>query len=286
MWSKTLVIAPWLLVALSLTRTVAAGPTRASTGKQASAKEPTEKEPTEKEPTAKESVEKQPTTKETAEKEKDKDKDKGDDASDDSVSLAGFSVSVRVGYALPMGSIAKDASLGAPPDLSKTAAGMVPFWGDVGYRINPHWYVGGYFQFGIIGTSGDWCNRAASGNDCSSSGTDLRFGGLVRYTISPSAKVSPWIGFSSGYEITNLSLTAGTTTTDATVKGWEFVGFHLGADFHAAPDLTIGPALMVSLGQYGDLSTSKTGGASSSTDFNQTTLHEWVFFGLRGQYDL
>lgn len=198
---------------------------------------------------------------------------------------SGFSLGARLGYALPMGSIAKDSSLGGATDLSKTAAGMVPLWADIGYRINPHWWVGGYFQLGIVSTAGDLCKRLANGSACSSSGTDIRFGGQVRYTFKPEAKFAPWIGVSSGYEIVNVGVTVGQASADMSAKGWEFVGFHLGADFHPMPALSMGPVVMASFGQYASQSWSQPN-SSGSSDFTNTALHQWVFLGFRGQYDL
>ena len=49
-----------------------------------------------------------------------------------------------------MGSIAKDTRLRGFTDSSKYASGIIPIWVDAGYRIDPHWYVGGYFQFAFM----------------------------------------------------------------------------------------------------------------------------------------
>lgn len=203
----------------------------------------------------------------------------------DSPSPDGFSLGGRVGYALPMGSIAKDASLDGATDLSRTASGMVPFWLDAGYRIDPHWYVGGYFQLGLVSTAGDLCRRAAGQNACSSSGTNLRFGAMARYTFKPDARVAPWIGASSGYEVLNVSVTVGKVSADASAKGWELAGLHLGADIHVAPAVVIGPVVSASIGQYTSQSWSQPNGSGSS-DFTNTSLHHWVSLGFRGQYDL
>lgn len=208
-----------------------------------------------------------------------------DDEDDDGPPPDGFSFGARVGYAIPMGSIAKDSDLGGATDLSKTAAGMVPLWVDAGYRIDPHWYVGGYFQLGIVSTSGDVCRRVAGTGSCSSSGTDLRFGAMAKYTFKPDGKVSPWVGLSTGYEILNLAVTVGANSADMSTKGWEFAGAHVGADFHPARAFTIGPMFSASFGQYASQSWSRPNGSGSS-DFNNTALHQWVMFGVRGQFDL
>jgi hypothetical protein len=221
------------------------------------------------------------------------------ESDDDGPAPDGFSIAARVGYALPMGSIAKDARLGGNTDFSKTATGMVPFLGELGYRLDERWYVGGYFQLGILGTAADLCNTATASNNagganggskgCSSTGTDIRFGAFVRYTIKRGAKVSPWVGVSSGYEITSVNITTPGETGDGSVKGWEFVGLHLGGDFKVASAVSVGPAFTASFGQYGSVSKSVSGpngSKSESSDYSNTALHEWIFFGLRGQYDL
>lgn len=208
-----------------------------------------------------------------------------DEDDDDGPPADGFSFGARIGYAISMGSIAKDADLNGATDLSKTAAGMVPLWVDAGYRINPNWYVGGYFQLGIVSTSGDLCRRMGGNNSCSSSGTDLRFGVMAKYTFKPDGKVSPWVGLSTGYEILNLAVTVGANSADMSTKGWEFAGAHVGADFHPARAFTIGPMFSASFGQYASQSWSRPNGSGSS-DFNNTALHQWVMFGVRGQFDL
>jgi hypothetical protein len=203
-----------------------------------------------------------------------------EEESDDEVAPSGFTMGARAGYALPMGSISKDQG---STDLSRVASGMAPFWIDMGYRIAGHWYVGGYFQLGIIATSGEVCKGTAS---CSSSGTDIRFGGIAKYIFRPNAKITPWLGISSGYEIINLSVTGGQASRDSSAKGWEFIGLHVGGDFRVSKNVSLGPSLMASFGQYSSVSSSGTNEASTSRDFTNTALHEWVFFGANGRFDL
>jgi hypothetical protein len=194
---------------------------------------------------------------------------------------SGFAIGGRLGYALPMGSLAKDQFLGSKTDLSKFASGMAPIIADIGYRINKHLYVGGYFQFAFLATAGDLC----SGNSgCSSSGNDLRFGGAVRYNFSPEARFDPWIGGGFGYEIMNFSISNGGVTEDDTARGFEFANVQLGGDFHVTPEFVIGPMVMMSIGQYGNYDQSKNNGSSQSGDFSQTALHEWLMFGARAEY--
>jgi opacity protein-like surface antigen len=194
---------------------------------------------------------------------------------------SGFAIGGRLGYALPMGSLAKDQGLGSNNSLSHWASGMVPIIADIGYRINKHIYVGGYFQFAFLTTSGDLCSGS---NGCSSSGNDLRFGGSFRYNFAPDARFDPYIGGGFGYEILNLSRSAGSNTENYTARGFEFLNVQLGGDFHVTPEFVIGPMVMMSVGQFGSYDHSQNNGGSESGDFNQTALHQWLMFGARAEY--
>jgi opacity protein-like surface antigen len=208
------------------------------------------------------------------------------DDADDTLEDSGFALGVKAGYALPMGSVAKDAILQGANDLSKYASGALSFGVDLGYRITPKFYAGATFGLAIISTSGDICNRVAgTAPGCSSSGTNLRFGIAARYTFRPDAKLGPWIGIGSGYEVMNLSTTVQNASADSTLKGWEFVNLQLGADYRFATHAAIGPMIGFSLAQYGSYSGSRPG-ASVSGDLNNTSLHQWVFLGVQGHYDL
>src|SRR5262245_52611991 len=81
--------------------------------------------------------------------------------------LSGIELGLRVGYGLPLGTAYGVSGL-PNPKLSDLISGMIPFWADVGYRIDPNWYVGGFFQFGIGLVPSSLC----SGITCSEN--DLR----------------------------------------------------------------------------------------------------------------
>lgn len=208
-----------------------------------------------------------------------------DDDFDDESSYDGASLGLRTGYSLPLGSLAKDPGLGGNTDLSKWLAGAIPLAIDAGYRFSPHFYLGGTFQFAFAPTSSDWCSRAAGGGACTSSANDIKFGANVRYTFIPERKFSPWLGLGWGYEITNMSITVGNQSVDQTVRGFEFAHFQFGGDFHPTRDISIGPWIGLSLAQYSNYSTSGARG-STSGDLQSTSLHEWLTFGVKGQYDL
>ena len=215
---------------------------------------------------------------------KEKEEEKPSETSDDVLEETGLSVGARLGYALPVGTVAKDPFLNGVTDLSKYASGMFPFTGDVGYRLTKNFYIGGVFTFGIVSTGSEICNGVNGG--CTSSANDIRAGGILKYTFSPEKKIAPWVGVGSGYEVLNISRTVGTVTTDATVKGWEIFSAYVGVDYRAATHATVGPVIGFSLAQYTSFSQSQSNGRSMSTDLNNTALHHWFFLGVGGKYDL
>jgi hypothetical protein len=192
---------------------------------------------------------------------------------------SGLALGGHTGYSIPLGNIAKDLG---PPDLNKYLAGAVPFVFEIGYRFTPNLYLGGYFSFAFAPTSSELCARV--GGDCSSSATQLKFGPQVRYTFSPQKRFSPWLGAGGGYEIVNLSVNQGNASESYTVKGWEFFTAEIGGDIHVARDFTIGPYGSFGVGQYFSMDKTANNGASSSADFKNTSIHEWLTLGMRLQY--
>jgi opacity protein-like surface antigen len=196
-----------------------------------------------------------------------------------STSESGLEIGGHTGLSIPFGSVAKD--LGTA-DLNKYIAVAIPFAFDIGYRINPHIFIGGFVHFAYAATSSEMCARV--NGDCSSSGSQWKAGPQFRYTFTPEKRFSMWIGGGAAYEVVNLSLTQGTATRDDTVKGWEFIRADVGGDFHASRDFVIGPYASFSLGQYFSLDETQTGGNSTSSDFKNTALHQWLSFGMRLAY--
>lgn len=62
---------------------------------------------------------------------------------------SGFEAGLRLGYAVSMGDIVEDEA------LSDGISGHVPLWLDVGYRVTPEVFLGGYGQYGFGVLAGD-----------------------------------------------------------------------------------------------------------------------------------
>jgi hypothetical protein len=200
-------------------------------------------------------------------------------------SRPGFEIGVRTGYAFSAG------HLGAPPngtdnDLGDYVSGQMPLWLDVGYRLIPELYLGGYFQYGFGFVNDDRQDLCRNANvDCSAS--DIRLGVMGRYHFAPLWQLSPWLGLGIGYEWGAFSLhqsLIGTSNTDSSWSGFELVNLQAGADFHLSPRTVLAPFVSFSLGQYRSTSTTTTTANTTTTtdqDLAKKSLHEWILIGLR-----
>lgn len=197
----------------------------------------------------------------------------------------GIEVGLRTGYAIPLGNTVGAPSGASAPSLGDTVSGMVPIWVDAGYRLNPNMMVGAFFQYGLAFVN-TGKNPTCSQSGVSCSANDLMFGAQFHYHLMPDQTIDPWAGIGIGYEILNGSESAGGQSASQSFSGFQFVNVQIGGDYKVMPNLGVGPFVMFSLGEYSGCSTSIPGASSSSCTINNTAMHEWLTFGIRGAYDI
>jgi hypothetical protein len=174
-------------------------------------------------------------------------------------------------------------ALGPQPALSELFIGFIPLWLDAGYRINPHLYLGAYFQYGV-----------GLPKNCvvvSCSGQDLRFGIDGRYHFLPQEQMDPWVGVGFGYEILGISGTGPGWSLggigfpqNTTLKGFELLRLQGGLDFKIAEAFHAGPFLAFSLfGRYSSEGTSSTPGSGSGGVVNEA-FQGLFTVGVRGTF--
>lgn len=190
---------------------------------------------------------------------------------------SGLSLGLRTGYGMAMGDAAKDAK------MSDGVKGQIPIWLDVGYKLNPSIYVGGYFSYGIGMLNKEKTGCDQSGVSCSAS--DMRFGVDAHYHIMPEASFDPWVGLGVGYEIAGYKASAGGAEAKSSYKGLEYVNIQAGGDYKVAPNFGIGPFVTFSMGQYSSYKVTTPAGELSG-DIPEKGMHQWLMIGIRGVYDL
>lgn len=187
----------------------------------------------------------------------------------------GFQMAIRTGYSVPMGSAFAGISTFRDTPLSEVASGQVPLLLDIGGKVHPNVFVGGYLglAFGAPGRLEAECDEL--NRTCI--GTSLRFGVEGQYQILPSGPMNPWVGYGFGVESTD----AGDADIGLTLTGWEFARFMGGVDFRLSRVIGLGPFVDLTMGSYARIAVRNPGLQSWSDDIPETRLHEWFTFGAR-----
>jgi hypothetical protein len=178
----------------------------------------------------------------------------------------GFSFGLRLAVGVPLGQLyGQKASVMIANNLGDEFGVLLLATVDAGYRLSPHWYVGGYFSAGL-GTSSTDCKGSA---ECSLN--DLRLGVDAKYLVAPAAFVDPWFGAGLGWEIANEA----TDFSAGHVDGPELFHLRAGLDFKASSHFSGGPEVMFTFGEFTD----KPNG-------DAVKLHDWLTLGVSGHFDL
>lgn len=193
----------------------------------------------------------------------------------------GFQMDIRTGYSVPMGHLtghqvtSDELSLAPDTKLSDTVSGQVPFIVDIGAKVIPELFLGGYFGL-AFGGAGGATQRACdlAGTSCASVGIHL--GVELQYQIRPAAVVDPWIGYGLGVESLAVSEARGGTSDSIGYGGFEFARLMAGVDFRVTRVFGVGPFVDLSMAQYSSVNV-----RSQSTSIENTATHEWLTLGAR-----
>jgi hypothetical protein len=187
----------------------------------------------------------------------------------------GFQMALRTGFALPLGKATGEDS----GEMSNLTKAQVPLIVELGGKVVPNLFLGGYLSFSggpATGDSDDLCDQG--NNDCYVTG--LRAGLEGHFQLAPHGTANPWIGYGFGYESLTLSLKGGDDEGSSSLTGPEYARVMAGLDLRLGRTFGFGPFLDVSIGKFTrfdeDLPASKEDG-----DIPKTAMHEWVTVGAR-----
>jgi len=172
----------------------------------------------------------------------------------------GFSIGLRGGYSIPTGTA-------GVLRLTDVVTGVVPIGVDVGYFLNPHLYIGGYFFYGFALGIG---NNIPDCTTYTCSATMLRLGVVAHYHFRPDTTWDPWVGGGLGYDILNTEEdddTEGVIQQSGSAHGFDLT-VETGIDYKPITYVGLGPYVELASGHY-------------SSDISATSLHEWLTFGIR-----
>jgi hypothetical protein len=186
----------------------------------------------------------------------------------------GVALAFQTGYSLPSGKLTDSDTMG------DWFGGQVPIWVELGFRVTPQLFIGGYgaLGFGEVGGAMDTACSAKS-LDCSS--RSLRAGFAVRYRYFATETIHPWLGYAAGYESNSAVISAGSAEGVFNFTGWELAHLSAGIDVSDGELFGVGPVVDYGIGQYNHVSYEETGRPSADNEIAQTATHQWVTFGLR-----
>jgi hypothetical protein len=177
----------------------------------------------------------------------------------------GFQMDIRTGYSVPMGKLRKDV------DMSDAFGGQVPIMLDIGGKVIPELFIGGYLGLAFGAAGGRMKDQCPN---CSAAG--FHIGVELQYHILPAGKVNPWIGYGIGIE----SGAVGDDPRSIAWGGFQFARLMGGADFRLNRVFGVGPFVDLSMGSY-STENIDTGVTSSKTDITESAVHSWLTFGVR-----
>src|SRR6187401_1598668 len=106
----------------------------------------------------------------------------------------GFQMAIRTGYAIPLGSAAGNVNTSGDLAMSDFVTGQVPVIFDIGGKIGPDFFLGGYFGLGFGGPAGMQSAECDALN-ASCTALSLHIGIEGQYHIMPGEPVNPWVGY-------------------------------------------------------------------------------------------
>ncbi|MBS2012806.1 MAG: hypothetical protein JST00_07970 [Deltaproteobacteria bacterium] len=185
----------------------------------------------------------------------------------------GFQIALRTGFAVPLGEAGGNAK------MSDIWGVQLPLITDIGGKITPNLFLGGYLGLGFGSAGG------AQAGDCDRRNIGcgafrFNFGFQIQYHFIPDGLVNPWIGYGLGYELASISVTRNNASTTTTFGGIDFAHFLFGVDFRVNKTVGVGPFMDFAIGQYFTASTGNSAAGTSSEIANKSA-HEWFTMGVR-----
>ena len=184
----------------------------------------------------------------------------------------GFQLGLRTGLAVPFGLTDGER------EMSNYFGPQVPIFVEIGGKVIPQLFVGGFLGLGFGGPAG-WLKETCVDSTCLAIGA--RFGAEVQYHFLPAGPTNPWVGYGLGYESAGVVGSQGSRSGSLSYDGFEFAHFMAGVDFRLSRVFGLGPFASFSIGQYRQFRYEFTGEPTIELDISEKATHEWLTVGLR-----
>lgn len=181
--------------------------------------------------------------------------------------------------AAPSKAVELGLSVGYGQGLGPVAAGVPTLQGlgnaggtlliDLGWRIDPRWEAGTYFEVGLFG----------SGNIPGDQAFTLGAGLQGQFHLLADSRYDPWFGLGFGWRGYWSDLHGGCYG----LQGLDLARLQVGINYRLAPTFTVGPVAGITLTQF--LSAEPLG-AEGYNDTRDRKLDTFVFGGIGGRFEL
>jgi hypothetical protein len=177
---------------------------------------------------------------------------------------ASFETAFRTGLSIPVGFVESNLP------IQEIAGLQVPVMIELGARMSPRLFLGGYAAVGIGSTSRRFDQDFCQTRDCAA--RTVRIGGEFHLHIRPTKVVDPWVGAGVGYE---WFFSSGSPKVH--MSGVEAIRPMIGVDFRTSKQTAIGLFLDAPLSVYQSYDP-PVPELDRATD---RRIHSWITFGLR-----
>lgn len=196
----------------------------------------------------------------------------------------GFQMSFRTGLRFPMG----DATDRPGDSLGRRYAYQLPIGIDLGAKVIPNLYLGGFFNlaFGSEGSDARIEAYCDDDNDdfendisCSTIGIDV--GLRAQYHFAPDRELNPWIGYGFGFGAIYQNVNDQERGYDesSASSGFDFARLEAGIDFRKR--VGIGPLIELTIGRFSRERSEVRGESTFDGAIEERALHYWLMVGGR-----
>jgi hypothetical protein len=190
-----------------------------------------------------------------------------------------LSVSLRTGYAMPMGWLrAGEPIRDTPANVEDMHTGMVPLWLDAQVWVARTLSVGPSVQAG-------WTYlRGGCPEGLSCSGRVLRLGVGAEWHPLRGDELDPWLGLGTGYEWASQEFSLGEDRFAFGFRGLELANLQGGADWRMGKSpFQLGLFSTLTFGRYGQVNV-EANGRKGEESIRDRATHAWLFVGARVRF--
>jgi hypothetical protein len=155
------------------------------------------------------------------------------------------------------------------PNLQDLAGDGAAIAVELGWRIDPRWMAGTYFEVG----------RLASGSQETDGMTSLAAGIQGQVHLAPASRLDPWFGLGAGWRGLELEHAAGTHM----MQGLDLARVQLGVAYRVSDRLAVAPTVGIS---FTRMLSEKRPGTGSYSDIEQRRTGHFVLAGVAGRFDV